>query len=172
MRKIPFHRRVNVMLIDFIVGLVYSILIMLLIWVILVGVLDGIPRLSHIQIQVLAIFSLTTPLILLFTALEMLRPYGSFGKRLAGLRLNYTKTSFVSSFIRNTFKFLPWIMIQAGVIGMFYSNYIWWWFCLIPLGTVYGCINIWMIKTREDGRHIADFVAGTYVIDCGADEDM
>lgn len=165
MQKIPFHRRINVMLIDFIVGLVYSILIMLLIWVILVGVLDGIPRLSHIQIQTLAIFTLSTPLILLFTLLEMVHPYGSFGKRFAKLQLNYTKTSFVSSLLRNTFKFIPWIMIQAGVIGMFYSNYTWWWFGLVILAIVYGAVNIWMIRNREDGRHIVDFIAGTSVIE-------
>ncbi len=165
MQKIPFHRRLNVMLIDFIVGLVYSILIMLLILVILVGVLDGIPRLSHIQIQTLAIFTLSTPLILLFTLLEMARPYGSYGKRIAKLQLNYTKTSFVSSLLRNTFKFIPWIMVQAGVIGMFYSNYIWWWFGLVLLAIAYGAVNIWMIRNREDGRHIADFIAGTYVIE-------
>lgn len=165
MQKIPFHRQLNVMLIDFIVGLVYSILIMLLIWVILVGVLDGIPRLSHIQIQTLAIFTLSTPLILLFTLLEMARPYGSYGKRIAKLQLNYTKTSFVSSLLRNTFKFIPWIMVQAGVIGMFYSNYIWWWFGLVLLAIAYGAVNIWMIRNREDGRHIADFIAGTYVIE-------
>ena len=165
MQKLPFHRRINVMLIDFIVGLVYSILIMLLIWVILVGVLDGIPRLSHIQIQTLAIFTLSTPLILLFTLLEMVHPYGSFGKRFAKLQLNYTKTSFVSSLLRNTFKFIPWIMIQAGVIGMFYSNYTWWWFGLVIRAIVYGAVNIWMIRNREDGRHIADFIAGTSVIE-------
>lgn len=164
MLKIPFHRRLNVMLIDFIVGLVYLILIMLLIWVILVGVLEGIPRLSHIQIQTLAIFTLTIPLILLFTLLEMVHPYGSYGKRLAKLQLNYTRTSPVSSLLRNTFKFIPWIIIQAGVIGMFYSNYVWLWFGIVILGVIYGLVNIWMIFKREDGRHVADLVAGTYVI--------
>lgn len=165
MQKIPFHRRLNVMLIDFVVGLVYSILIMLLIWVILVGVLDGIPRLSHIQLQTLAIFTLTTPLILLFTILEMAAPYGSYGKRLAKLQLNYKQTSFISSFLRNTFKFIPWIMIQAGIIGIFYSSYVWWWLGLALLGILYGGLNIWMIYKREDGRHIADFAAGTYVVE-------
>lgn len=163
MDKIPFSRRVTVMLIDFIVALVYSILIMLLIGTITVGVLDGIPRFSHIQMQTLAIFTLTMPLILLFTLLEMLEPFGTFGKRVSGLQLNYKQTAFVSSFLRNLFKFIPWMFIQAGIIGAFYSLSPWINLTLILIGLVYAAINIRMMYVREDGRHIADIIAGTYV---------
>lgn len=163
MDKIPFSRRVTVMLIDFIVALVYSILIMLLIVTISVGVLDGIPRLSHIQMQTLAIFTLTMPLILLFTLLEMLEPFGTFGKRVSGLQLNYKQTAFISSFLRNLFKFIPWMFIQGGIIGMFYSSNNWIYFTLILFGIGYAVINLRMMYVREDGRHIADLIAGTYV---------
>lgn len=164
MDKIPFQRRVNVMLIDFIIALVYSTLIMLLIVVISVGVLDGIPRFSYLQLQTLAIFTLTMPLILLFTLLEMLEPYGTFGKRIHGMRLNYQQTAFISSFLRNFFKFIPWMFIQAGIIGLFYASSVWVDVTLIVIGIVYAAINIRMMYVREDGRHVADIVAGTYVL--------
>lgn len=163
MDKVPFNRRVTVMLIDFIVALVYSTLIMLLIGTISVGVLDGIPRFTHIQMQTLSFFTLTLPLILIFTLLEMLEPYGTFGKRVSGLQLNYKQTAFVSSFLRNLFKFIPWVFIQAGIIGIFYSLSPWIYWTLILIGMVYATINIRMMYVREDGRHIADLIAGTYV---------
>lgn len=163
MDKIPFHQRLTVMFIDLIVALVYSTLIMLLIIVVSVGVLDGIPRFSHVQLQTLALFTLTMPLVLLFTLLEMLEPFGTFGKRVQGLQLNYSQTAFVSSFIRNTFKFISWMFIQAGIISLFYSVNLWVSFGLIIIGMIYAAINIRMMYVRDDGRHIADLVAGTYV---------
>lgn len=124
--------------------------------------LDGIPQMSELQSQLIALVTSVLPVILIFTYLDYARG-GSFGKKKAGLKLVYLYKSVKSSLIRNIIKFLPWQLGHISTIRGVYTDY-----DLLAVGL--SCVSLalatlllLMTLLRKDKRHLGDLLAGTQV---------
>lgn len=124
--------------------------------------LDGIPQMSELQSQLIALVTSVLPVILIFTYLDYARG-GSFGKKKAGLKLVYLYKSVKISLIRNIIKFLPWQLGHISTIRGVYTDY-----DLLAVGL--SCVSLalatlllLMTLLRKDKRHLGDLLAGTQV---------
>lgn len=163
--RIQIKSRVKELAVDYVVILIYLVGLLLLNLFFYFFVLDGIPQLTVFQSQMIATIESVIPVVLIFSLLDYKKPYGTYGKRVAGLRVQYEKHTFSRSLIRNTIKFLPWQLAHIGVIDGIYSefttlNSILFTNAGIALAILLLCMGIF----RKDKRHLGDLLAGTQVI--------
>ncbi len=159
---IDHKKRLTELLVDYLVIVVYLLLILLINLSISFLILDGIPAYSELQAQLIATFTSVIPIILLFSYLDYYKK-GSFGKRVAGLKVTFTKDRFSASFLRNVIKFLPWQLGHIGVINGMYSEFDMTAIIITNAGSFLGLVLLLMGLFRKDKRHLGDLLAGTKV---------
>lgn len=162
MNQIPYRTRLKELFVDYLVILVYLFLLLLVNLFVIYFILDGIPKYSETQAQLLATFTSVIPIMLIFSYLDYFKN-GSVGKRIAGLKLVYKKKSFLSSVTRNIIKFLPWQLGHIGVIHGMYNDFSLTALIVMNSGTLLGLILLFMGLFRKDKRHLGDLLAGTQV---------
>lgn len=162
LNPIPFKARVKEFAYDYLVILGYLVLLFVMTMVVYMLLLDGIPQMSELQSQLIALVTSVIPVVLIFTYLDYAQG-GSFGKKKAGLKLVYRHTSVKSSLLRNIIKFLPWQLGHMSTIRGVYTDY-----DLLAVGL--SCVSITLAALflsmsflRKDKRHLGDLLAGTQV---------
>ncbi len=127
--------------------------------------LGGIPEMTALQAQLIAAVTTVVPAMLGFALLEYRPPFGTYGKRKAGLRVAYRTRVFWRSLVRNIVKFAPWQLAHMGVIEGAYSEFespmamV-----LISVALALAAVLLMMALFRKDKRHLGDILAGTQVV--------
>ena len=163
MNNIPIKNRLIELLVDYLIIIVYLVLLLIVNLGIILFIFKGMPKYTEMQAQLIATFTSVIPIILIFSYLDYFKN-GSIGKRVSGLKLTYTNQSFSSSLLRNIIKFLPWQLGHVGVIHGIYND-----FDMIPImiassGTFLGLVLLFMGLFRKDKRHLGDLIAGTKIV--------
>lgn len=159
---IPYKLRLKELLFDYLLIVVY---LALLFGVVMTGYMflfDGVPEMSELAAQVIALFTSVVPVVLIFSYLDYSKG-GSFGKRKAGLTLIYREKSLKASLLRNCVKFLPWQIGHMSTIHGIHSNFDLLAIILSIASMTCGICLFTMALTRKDKRHLGDFLAKTHV---------
>lgn len=159
--NIPWKQRIKELLIDYLVILIYLLILFGVSMVVFFGVLGHVPTFSELQSQLIAAFASVLPIILIFAVLDYKK--GSIGKKKAKLTLYFRHRSLAASLLRNVFKFLPWQLAHTGVIHGMYTNFDLSAFVFIYGSMILALIMLLMGLIRKDKRHLGDFIAGTQV---------
>ncbi|KMJ57129.1 RDD family protein [Bacillus sp. LL01] len=162
MNNIPIKKRLTELLVDYIVIVIYLLLLLLANLAISFLILDGIPAYTELQTQLIATLTSVIPIILLFSYLDYYKK-GSIGKRVAGLKVTFTNDRFSSSLVRNVIKFLPWQLGHVGVIHGMYSEFDMTAIIITNAGSLLGLVMLLMGLFRKEKRHLGDMMAGTRV---------
>lgn len=162
---IRIRTRCKELLIDYIFILIYLVALFIVNFLIYMFVLGGVPEYTRIQLQLIATIESVIPIVIIFSLLDYRRPFGSYGKRKAGLEVHYKKRSFLISLLRNGIKFLPWQLAHIGVIDGIYTDFTSWVSIIfIYAGLILGIIILCMGFFRKDKRHLGDMIAQTQVV--------
>ncbi len=163
--SIKISVRVKELLIDYIVILIYLAILLIVNLIFYFLVLGGIPEFTGIQSQLIAAFESVIPIVVIFSILDYRKPFGTYGKRKAGLMVHYKTPSFLRSLVRNCIKFLPWQLAHIGVIDGIYTEFTSWASMVFSgAGILLAIIMLYMGLFRKDNRHLGDMIAGTQVI--------
>lgn len=159
---IPFKARVKEFAYDYLVILAYLVLLFGVTMAVYLLFLGGVPQISELQSQLIALVTSVIPVVLIFTYLDYARG-GSLGKKKAGLKLVYRRRTVKSSLVRNIIKFLPWQLGHMSTIHGIYTGY-------DPLAIGLSCVSMTLAALlllmgflRKDKRHLGDLLAGTQV---------
>lgn len=159
---ISFKNRMKELLFDYLVILLYLVLLFGLIMAVYYLFFKGIPKMNELQSQLIALLTSVIPVILIFTYLDYSK-YGSIGKQKAGLKIVYKHKSFKASFIRNLIKFLPWQLGHMSVIHGIYTEFDIWAIVLFFMSIGFAILLLLMCLMRNDKRHLGDLLAYTQV---------
>ncbi|MGG3853251.1 RDD family protein [Caldifermentibacillus hisashii] len=163
MNNIPIKNRLIELLVDYLIIIVYLVLLLIVNLGIILFIFKGMPKYTEMQAQLIATFTSVIPIILIFSYLDYFKN-GSIGKRVSGLKLTYTNQRFSSSLLRNIIKFLPWQLGHVGVIHGIYSDFDMTAIMIASSGTFLGLVLLFMGLFRKDKRHLGDLIAGTKVV--------
>ncbi|MEN0648052.1 RDD family protein [Caldifermentibacillus hisashii] len=163
MNNIPIKNRLIELLIDYLIIIVYLVLLLIVNLGIILFIFKGVPKYTEIQAQLIATFTSVIPIILIFSYLDYFKN-GSIGKRVSGLKLTYTNQRFSSSLLRNIIKFLPWQLGHVGVIHGIYNDFDITAIMIASSGTFLGLVLLFMGLFRKDKRHLGDLIAGTKIV--------
>lgn len=163
MNNIPIKNRLIELLVDYLIIIVYLVLLLIVNLGIILFIFKGMPKYTEMQAQLIATFTSVIPIILIFSYLDYFKN-GSIGKRVSGLKLTYTNQRFSSSLLRNIIKFLPWQLGHVGVIHGIYSDFDMTAIMIANSGTFLGLVLLFMGLFRKDKRHLGDLIAGTKVV--------
>lgn len=162
---VGIKRRIKALLIDYVCIVAYLIILFVLMISIYTFILNGIPQFTEIQNQWLAFLTTVFPVTIYFIIKESRKPYASFGKKKAGLKISYTKSPIKGSVIRNILKFLPWqfghLSVIKGIYSGFDSIFV---FVFYGLALILPIIYILMVAFRKDHRHLPDLLSGSQII--------
>lgn len=159
--NITWKQRIKELFIDYICILIYLLILFGVNMGIHLGIWGYILSFSELQSQLIAIVTSVLPIILIFSILDYKK--GSIGKRKANLKIYYRHKSFKVSMLRNIIKFLPWQLAHIGVIHGMYSNFDLLAITFASAGMGLAITMLIMGLTRNDKRHLGDFIAGTQV---------
>lgn len=162
MNNIPIKSRLIELLVDYLIIVVYLILLLIANLGIIFLIFKRIPEYTETQAQLIATFTSVIPIILIFSYLDYFKN-GSIGKRAAGLKLTYANRRFSSSLLRNIIKFLPWQLGHVGVIHGIYNDFDKTAIIIANSGTFLGLVLLFMGLFRKDKRHLGDLIAGTKI---------
>lgn len=152
-------------LVDYLVIVVYLAGLAAIAVTVYFASVGGIPGFTMWQAQGIACFTSVLPVMLAFTHLDFSKARGSYGKRVARLRVNFKTASYWRSLVRNSVKFLPWQLGHMGVIDGLYSD-----FSTISSQIFVGAslllaaVLVLPMLIRKDRRHLGDLLAGTQVV--------
>ncbi len=163
MNNIPIKNRLIELLVDYLIIIVYLVLLLIVNLGIILFIFKGVPKYTEIQAQLIATFTSVIPIILIFSYLDYFKN-GSIGKRVSGLKLTYTNQRFSSSLLRNIIKFLPWQLGHVGVIHGIYNDFDITAIMIANSGTFLGLVLLFMGLFRKDKRHLGDLIAGTKIV--------
>lgn len=166
MKNNPIRVRVRCkeLMIDYLFVLLYLALLFIVNMIFYLLVLGGMPKFTILQSQMIATFESVIPIVIIFSLLDYRRPFGSYGKRKAGLEVHYKIHSFSRSLVRNCIKFLPWQLAHIGVIDGIYTDFTSWISMILPsAGILLAIIMLCMGVFRKDKRHLGDMITGTQV---------
>lgn len=166
MKTANLKQRLQALFIDYLYIMAYLIVLALIITCIYFLFFDEIPAFTETQSHWVAFLTTTLPVTVYFTMREAKPPYATIGKEKIGLRVNHSLSPLVSSFIRNTLKFLPWHLGHYAVIRGVYVQDFFRGDVFIPyvLALLLPIIYILMVGLRKDHRHLPDMAARDYVI--------
>ncbi|MDL0419350.1 RDD family protein [Caldibacillus thermoamylovorans] len=163
MNNIPIKNRLIELLVDYLIIIVYLVLLLIVDLGIILFIFKGMPKYTEMQAQLIATFTSVISIILIFSYLDYFKN-GSIGKRVSGLKLTYTNQRFSSSLLRNIIKFLPWQLGHVGVIHGIYSDFDMTAIMIASSGTFLGLVLLFMGLFRKDKRHLGDLIAGTKIV--------
>ena len=106
--RIGAKTRLKEFAIDYIVIVVYLVLLFAATRTFYMITFGEIPVVSQWQSQLIATCASIIPIVIIFSILDYRAPFGTFGKRKAGLRVSYKTRAYWRSLVRNVVKFLPW----------------------------------------------------------------
>ena len=159
--KIPCKKRLKELLIDYIVILLYLLLLFALTMVFSALFINDTPEFKEIHLQIISFFTSVLPIVLIFSYLDYSK--GSLGKQRSGLKLYYRNKSPWVSILRNIIKFLPWQLAHMGVIRGIYNNFDLVSSMLTSASLVLAFSFFLMAILRKDKRHLGDLIGGTQV---------
>jgi uncharacterized RDD family membrane protein YckC len=162
MNNIPIKNRLIELLVDYVIIVLYLILLLIVNLGIIHFIFKRVPEYTETQAQLIATFTSVIPIILIFSYLDYFKN-GSIGKRVSGLKLTYTNQRFSSSLLRNIIKFFPWQLGHVGVIHGIYNDFDMTAIIIANSGTFLGLVLLFMGLFRKDKRHLGDLIAGTKV---------
>lgn len=159
---IPLKKRIKELSFDYLVILLYLVLLFGVTMIVYQLIFKGIPKMNEQEAQVIALLTSVIPIILIFAYLDYSND-GSIGKRKSGLKLVYEHKSFLASLIRNFIKFLPWQIGHMSAIRGIYTGYDIWAIILFFISIAFAVMLLSMGLMRHDKRHLGDFLAKTQV---------
>ena len=163
--RISAKTRLKEFAIDYIVIVAYLVLLFAVAGTFYMVAFGEIPAFSQRQSQLIATGASVMPIVIVFSLMDYQAPFGTFGKRKAGLKVSYKTRAYWRSLVRNVVKFLPWQLAHMGVIGGMYSNFA----SPLAMAALYVSLGLLalllgMVLFRKDGRHLGDMLAGTRVV--------
>lgn len=159
---ISFKNRMKELFFDYLVILLYLVLLFGVTVSVYYLFFKGIPKINEPQSQFIALLTSVIPIILIFAYLDYSKD-GSLGKRKAGLKLIYEHKSFQASFIRNFIKFIPWQLGHMSTIHGIYTDFDLGAIVLFVMSIGFVAILLLMGLMRNDKRHLGDLLAHTQV---------
>lgn len=163
--NVSIKLRLKALFIDYLCILAYMAILFLFIMSIYTFVLNGIPVFTETQSQWIAFLTTILPITTYFIIKESKKPYASFGKIKAGLKIKYSGNSLKGSLIRNILKFLPWefghLSVIKGIYNGFDSIFV---FVFYGLAVILPIIYILMVIFRKDHRHLPDLLSGSQIV--------
>lgn len=157
-------RRLQALALDWLVICGYLVVLALVAMFFYFLLLDGIPKFNVWQSQLLATFTTVVPVLSWFAVKEAQIPFATFGKSEMEITVKYTRNPWISAFIRNILKFLPWQLAHMGVIGGIYSEW------ENPAASFTVLVSLFLALTyvlqvivTPSHRHLPDLVAGTRI---------
>lgn len=159
---ITFQHRKKELVFDYLVILLYLVLLFGVSMAVYQLFFKGIPKMNEPQSQLIALLTSVIPIILIFTYLDYSKD-GSIGKQTAGLKLVYKHKTFKASFIRNLIKFLPWQIGHMSTIHGIYTGFDIWAIILFFMSIGFAVLLLLMGLMRKDKRHLGDLLAHTQV---------
>lgn len=162
--SISKKQRLTELLVDWLLICLYLISLFLVILIINYFVYGEVfPEQDERYSQLIASFTTTVPITLIFAYLDY-RWAGTLGKHFSGLTVHFNKRTFGRSLLRNIIKFLPWQFGHMSVIHFIYGRIDA--FGVFTYGLSIGLLLLllYMGLYREDKRHLADFIAGSQVV--------
>jgi uncharacterized RDD family membrane protein YckC len=162
---IKVSKRLKEIFFDYLVILIYLALLLIISLAAFTFIVKEVPRFTYIQAQLIAFLASILPIVLIFSLLDCLKPFGTFGKRKAGLMVRYKRPSFFRSLLRNCIKFLPWQLAHIGVIeGVYGGDASLTATIFSSVAMLLAIIMLCMGLFRKDKRHLGDIIAGTQVV--------
>lgn len=117
-----------------------------------------------LQTQLIATVTSVIPIILIFAYWEGQGKFSSWGKRKTNLTVLYSGNPVRGSIVRNVCKFLPWQFGHMSTInGIFNGFQTAFSLVFFVLSMLLAAVYIGMVFLRQDGRHLADIIAGSKV---------
>lgn len=159
---VSLKKRIKELFFDYLVIILYLIVLFVVAMSVYHLFFKGIPKMTELQSQLIALVTSVIPIILIFTYLDYSKE-GSIGKRQAGLKLVYKHKSFQASFIRNLIKFLPWQTGHISTIHGIYTDFDIWAIKLFFVSIGFAMLLLLMGLMRHDKRHMGDLLAHTQV---------
>jgi uncharacterized RDD family membrane protein YckC len=159
--KISCKKRLKELLIDYMVILLYLLLLFTLTMVFSALFINDTPDFKEIHLQIISFFTSVLPIVLIFSFLDYGK--GSLGKQKTGLKVYYRIKSPWASILRNIIKFLPWQLAHIGVIRGIYNNFDLVSIMLTSASLVLAFSYFLMGLVRKDKRHLGDLFGGTQV---------
>ena len=162
--RISFRQRATEIIIDYLSIVAYLGLLAVVTLLAYYIFLQGIPSVTMMQSQTIALFTSVLPVILYFSYVDF-RKRGSYGKRVAKLTVRFKTKQYWRSLVRNCIKFLPWQLAHMGVIDGMYTDFS----DVASQVFVYASLALavilfTMMLFRKDKRHLGDMIAGTQVV--------
>lgn len=156
-------QRITELLVDWLMICLYLIVLFLIVIMINFFVYGtAFPYYSEMASQLLATFTATVPIALIFSWMEYSWG-GTLGKLYAGLTIVTNTKTFGRILVRNLIKFTPWQLGHMAVIRFMYHEPDALAILLYILSVGLMLILIVMAFNRKDKRHLADLAAGTQV---------
>ena len=150
---------------DYLIILVYLIILFGITFSFYYLVFGKLPELTELQSQLIALLTSIVPVTIFCTYREAKKPYATPGKKKVGLIVIYDKNPVISSLIRNFLKFLPWQLAHFSIIrGMFEGFESTTVLITYILSISLLIIYILMALIRKDHRHIPDLVSKSKVM--------
>ena len=159
---IPFKHRWKELFVDYLIILLYLVSLFGVAILFYYLFFDGIPKMTELQSQCIALVTSVIPMMLLFSYWDYAKE-GSIGKRKTGLKLVYRHKTFLASLLRNLIKFLPWQIGHLSTIHGIYTNFDVWSILLFFVSVGFAVLLLFMGLLRKDKRHLGDLLAHTQV---------
>lgn len=157
--------RFKSLILDWLFICAYLLLLFIVIILFYFLVFSEVPEFTNIQSQLIATSTSVIPIIVIFSMMEGRNNYATWGKQKANLKVVYKDRPMLRSFVRNIMKFLPWQFGHMSTINGMYNGFessfsIFFFSLSISLSILY----ILMAFIRTDRRHLADILAGSWVV--------
>lgn len=157
-------RRLQALLIDYGLILLYLIALALVFSLIYGLVIGQIPLFNHATSHLISFLTTVLPVVLVLAWLESHEGQASPGKKRMKLKVNYQEKSYFKAVLRNAVKFLPWQVGHTGVIAAIYNDYSVAWFMLANSAVLLALILLAMVVYRSDHRHLGDMLAKARIV--------
>lgn len=162
-------RRFLALLIDFVLVILWGVLLFLVSSIVYLQVLNGAPVFDELGMNLISL-TMIVPVVLYSIIMESTKKNGTVGKRIERLKVSSARNdilSFKQIVIRNVVKYFPWQfghMIIFRGIALKWEISVFWMFMLI-VANLLPIIWIMVVVIRKDHRGIHDLIAGTRVSD-------
>jgi uncharacterized RDD family membrane protein YckC len=169
-------RRLKAFAVDYVIITVYAAVLFLTTKLVSLVFGLNLQNISVIVLHLISFFTLTLPVILYFTFSEHSKTGGTLGKRKYNLQVvacythNITRPGFIQLLVRNTIKFLPWLLAHFFVIELIQNRQstrqtpTWIFTGLIGSQLLALVYFIWLVVSKQN-RSIYEAISSTRVID-------
>lgn len=162
-------KRFMALLIDYLLVVLWGVILFAISMFIYYVILDGIPKFDEIGMNLISL-TMIVPVILCSIIMEAGEKHATLGKQKMKIKVSSVDCNVVNLrhiIVRNIIKFLPW---QLGHMMMFRGFELNWelspyWMSMLIIADILPIIWITVVVIRKDHKGIHDLIAKTIVVD-------